>query len=63
MLSAHEHESYGSLLVCVCVCYHSSASLRRVCDKLNFHVLAKSLLSLQGFQRGDLAKKLSFPEL
>ena len=48
-----------SLCVCVCVCPHSSASLGRVCNKLN--LLARSSLNSEGFQLTDLAKKLSFP--
>ena len=45
--------------LCVRVCYHSSAGVRRVCDKLN--VPARSLLNDKGFQLTDFAKKLSFP--
>ena len=58
----HAHESYCSqfvcLSVCVCVCPHSSASLGRVCNKLN--LLARSLLYSKGFQVTDFVKKLSF---
>ena len=32
-LGAHAYESYCSHSVCVSVCYHSSASVQRSCDK------------------------------
>ena len=54
--SAHAHESYSSLFVYVC--YHSSASVRCVCDKLNLP--ARSSLNPKGFQLADFAKMLSF---
>ena len=43
-LGAPVHEGYCGLFVCVCmsVCYHSSANVRCVCDKLN--LLSKSFL-------------------
>ena len=34
-LSPHAHESYCSQFVCLCVCYQSSASVRRSCTKMN----------------------------
>ena len=52
--SALAHESYCSLFVC----YHSSASLRRVWDQLN--IPDRSLLNSKGLQQTDFAKKLSF---
>ena len=57
--SAHMHDYYCSLSVCVSVCYPSSTSLRRACDKFIF--LAKFLLNSNGFQLADSVKKLSFP--
>ena len=58
-LGAHAHESYCSLCVCLSVCYQSSASVRRSCDKMNLP--DRSLLNSEGFELGDFAKKLSFP--
>ena len=46
------------LCLCVCECYHSSTSLRRVCEKLNLP--AKSLLNAKGFQLEDFAEMLTF---
>ena len=43
-----------SLLVCLSVCYQSSASVLRACDKLNLP--AQSSLNSQGFQLADFAK-------
>ena len=43
----------------MCACYHSSAGIQRVCDKLN--LLARSSLNDKDFQLMDFAKKLSFP--
>ena len=48
-------------VVCVSVCCHSSASIRRVCDKL--HIPVKSWFNFQGFQLADFAKVLSLPSL
>ena len=47
------------LSVCLSVCYQSSASVRRACDKLDLP--ARSSLNSQGFQLADFAKTLSFP--
>ena len=46
---------YSSLFVCLYVCYHSSASLRHVCNKLNLP--ARSLLHSKGFQLTNFAKR------
>ena len=47
------------LCVCLYVCRQSSASVRRVCNKLNLP--ARSSLNDKGFQLTDFAKKLSVP--
>ena len=48
-LIAHAHEGYCSHHVCVfvCVCYHSSAGVPHVCDKLN--LLGRSSMNDKGF--------------
>ena len=47
------------LSVCVCVCYRSSAIIRRLCDKLNLP--DRSSLNSEGFQLVNIAKMLSLP--
>ena len=44
--------------MCMTACYHSSASIRRMCDKLNLP--ARSSLITKGFQLADFTKELSF---
>ena len=58
MLGTCARATVDSFSVCVCVCYQSSASIRRVCNILNLPM--KSLLNFEGFQLLDFAKKLSF---
>ena len=53
-------EGYCSRFVCVYVCRRSSASVRRVCNKLNLPIPARSSLNNKGFQLTDFAKKLFF---
>ena len=45
--------------ICVCVCYQSSASVRRSCDKMNLP--DRSSLNLEGSQLGNFVKQFSFP--
>ena len=55
---AQAHKGYCSLSVCLCVCYCSSALVRRYSDKMNS--LERSSLNSEGFQLADFAKTLSF---
>ena len=59
MLGMHAHEGYCSQFVCVCVCYQSSASLWRACDKLNLPAWYSP--NSKGFQLADFAKTFSIP--
>ena len=57
--TARMREDYCNHLVCVCVCYQSSAIVRRLRYKLNLP--GRSSLNSEGFQLADFAETLSLP--
>ena len=56
-LGAHVHEGYGSLFVCLSVCYQSTDCLRGLHSEMN--IPADVLLNAQDFQPRDFFEKLS----
>ena len=57
-LSTHAHEGYGSLFVCLSVCYQSTDCLRGLHNKMN--IPAGFTLNVEDFQLRDFNKTLSF---
>ena len=55
-LGAHAHEGYGSLFVCLSVCYQSTDCIRHLHNKMN--VPANFAPNSKGFQLTDFAKIL-----